>query len=136
MAVWTCPSCDRQFGKINQSHLCAPGISIAAYFADRPPVQRLICDAVLDHLETLGPVIVDPVDVGILIKRVRTFAELRAKRDRVALSMILPRTVHDPRIARRIAVSGPRVAHFVNLVVVEDVDDQLREWLAESYFET
>ena len=136
MPFWTCPRCYRQFGKARQAHLCAPGITVDAYFADRPPEQRAICDAVIAHLESLGPLVVDPVDVGILLKRDRTFAELRGRKKWLALSMILPRAEHAPRIARRTNVSAGRVANFVNLAHPDEVDDQVRAWLTESYFRT
>jgi fatty-acyl-CoA synthase len=36
MARWTCPRCDRQFGRANQSHTCALGNTVDASFAGRP----------------------------------------------------------------------------------------------------
>lgn len=93
-------------------------------------------EAVLAHLETVGPVHVEPVSVGILIKRVRTFAELRPRPDRVMLSVLLSRTVQHPRIAKRLRTSGRRVGHFVELRSPGDVDDDVRRWLTESYLDS
>ncbi len=76
MPPWTCPECDRSFGRRNQSHMCEPVTSVDAWFADRPPEFRRIHDAVVKHLESLGKIEVDPVEVGILIKiGVRMFLE-------------------------------------------------------------
>src|SRR5438105_9317653 len=106
MPPWTCPRCQRQFGRRNQSHECAPAMSLDDYFSTGPERERPIFDAVMEHLDTVGPVHVEPVSVGIFIKRSRTFAELRPKQRWMALSFVLSRTVDHPKIARRMSGSG------------------------------
>jgi len=129
---WTCPDCARRFGRVNQSHGCAPALSVQEYFSTGPAFERPIYEAVVAQLAELGPLVVDPVQVGILFKRVRTFAELRPRRDRVVLSLWLSRPLVHPRVVR--TLGGPRrVAHFVDLRGPDDVDDDVRGWLAESY---
>jgi hypothetical protein len=91
---------------------------------------------VLDHLESLGPVVVEPVSVGIFLKRSSTFAELRPMVKWVALSFALPHQVDDPRIARRMKGSARRIYHVVNLRGPEDVDDQVKGWLTEAYLDS
>ena len=39
MAAWTCPQCDRSFGRTGQSHVCLPVMSVDAYFRDRPAYE-------------------------------------------------------------------------------------------------
>lgn len=136
MTGWTCPGCGRRFGRRNQSHECAPAMSLNEYFATGPVVERQVFEAVLAHLETVGSVHVEPVSVGILIKRVRTFAELRPRPDRVVLSVLLSRSIDHPRIAKRVRTSGRRIGHFVELRTVEDVDADVRSWLTESYLDS
>lgn len=134
--AWVCPSCQRQFGRRNQSHECAPAMSLEEYFSTGPARERPIFEAVMAHLETVGPVHVEPVSVGIFIKRSRTFAELRPKRDWVALSFGLLHEVRHPKIARRMRGSGRRVYHVVNVRTPEDVDEVVRDWLTEAYLES
>src|SRR5439155_8592160 len=74
---WTCPHCDREFGRANQSHVCVPGNSVDECFATRPPYQREIFEVLMEYLDTLGPVHLDAVRVGVFLKRERTFAEVR-----------------------------------------------------------
>jgi hypothetical protein len=113
--------------------MCAPAMSVDAWFAGRPEAYRRIYDAVIAHLETVGEVHVDAVDVGILIKRSRTFAELRPMRGRLALSLLLSRIVEHPRITRTVRTSTTRAAHRIDLRDAEDVDATVRAWLTESY---
>ncbi|MGH9259244.1 MAG: DUF5655 domain-containing protein [Acidimicrobiales bacterium] len=136
MSSWTCPECHRRFGRRNQGHECAPAMSLDEYFATGPERERPIFEAVMAHLDTIGPVHVEPVSVGIFLKRSRRFAELRTMVRWVALSFSLPHPVDSPKIARRVAVSGHRTWYVVKLRSADDVDDDVRAWLAEAYLES
>jgi len=68
-------------------------MSIEDYFATGPAREQPIFEAVMEHLATVGPVHVEPVSVGIFLKRSRSFAQLRPMTRWVALSFSLPRTV-------------------------------------------
>jgi len=133
MPGWTCPACERQFRRVRQSHECAPAMSLEEYFSTGPPRERPIFEAVLGHVRTLGPVHVEPVSVGIFLKRVQTFAELRPKDKWVALSFSLARTVQHERIVRKVVEYHGRYYHVANLRGPEDLDDRLRAWLTEAY---
>ncbi len=87
----------------------------------------------MDHLRTLGAVHVEPVSVGIFLKRAQTFAQLRPKDRWVALSFSLPRRVQHERIMRKVVLYGGRYHHVANLRCPDDLDDRLRGWLSEAY---
>ncbi len=78
---------------------------------------------------------IDPVQVGILVKRARTFCWLRPRRGCVALSFKLSRPLADRRVRKSLQTSANRMAHFVDLVSPDEVDDQIRDWLAEVYLD-
>ena len=111
-------------------------MTLEEYFSTGPPFERPIFDAVMAHLDTVGPVYVEPVSVGIFLKATGQFAELRPLTKWVALYLRLPRVVHDQRIARKVVSTG-RTAHHhvVNLRSPDDVDDYVREWLTEAYLD-
>ena len=50
--------------------------------------------------ERVGPIHVEPVSVGIFLKRARGFCELRPMTKWVAVSFALPRTLQSHRICR------------------------------------
>jgi Domain of unknown function (DUF5655) len=108
-------------------------MSIDAYFAARPASERPIFEAVLEHLAMVGAVQVEAVTVGIFFKRLRTFAELRPRRDRLVLSVLLSRPLHHPRIVRTYRGAGVRSAYFIDLRAPSDVDEDVRDWLTEAY---
>jgi Domain of unknown function (DUF5655) len=133
MAQWFCPHCGRRFGKPNQSHECEPGLTLDEYLSRQPAERRSTYRAVLKVLAKLGPLDVDPVEVGIMIKRSRTFCELRPKRDSVELSFKLSRPLADPKIHRTIRSSAHRQVYFVHLRSAKEVDAKVQGWLAEAY---
>ena len=129
---WTCPECGRWFGRTKQGHECAPALSLDEYFSTGPERERPIFEVVRAHLESLGPVHIEAVSVGIFFKRRRTFVELRPMVRWQALSFVLNRTVTSDRIARTIK-GGGRTFHVVNIRTADDVDERVRDWLTESY---
>ena len=136
MAQWLCLGCRRKFGRANQSHVCAPALTLEQYLQAQPETLRSTYRAVLKALAKLGPLDVDPVGVGIMVKRTRTFCELRPRRDAVELSFKLSEPLSDPRIRKTLRSSTHRRAYFLNLRSPKDVDRQLLDWLALSYRES
>jgi hypothetical protein len=132
--AWICPECQRQFGARNQSHQCVPGMSKAEYFATGGDFERVVYDAVVRHLRTLGPLTVEFLTAGIFFKRVRTFAELRPMRQRSRLSVLLSRVVSSPRFVKTWRGPGTRSAYFIDLRGSSDVDGEVQDWLTEAYF--
>lgn len=130
---WTCPQCEREFGRANAAHVCVPGCSVDATFLGRPAVQREIYAELIDHVRRQGPVHEDAVRVGVFLKADRKLAEVRPKSRWLSLEFELPRALAHPRIVRRIAVTQERFVHVVRLSSVEDVDDEVRNWLSEAY---
>ncbi len=102
-------------------------------FAGRPPVQREIYDALVAHLETLGPLHLDAVRVGVFLKHERKLAEVRPMARSLSLMLVLPRVVVDPRISRTYRISADRTAHHIKLTSQDQVDEQLYDWLTEAY---
>jgi len=133
MGRWVCARCGREFANRNQAHLCAPGCSVEECFAGRPEVQREIYDEVLEHLSSLGPVHADVVRVGVFLKSDRKIGEVRPMARALSLELLLPRAVESPRVLRRMPVSGATTWHVVRLTAVEQVDEELRDWLTEAY---
>lgn len=108
-------------------------MTVEEYFSTGPPHERPIFDAVLAALEPVGPVHVEPVSVGIFLKRAQSFAQLRPKNRWVALSFSLRREVRHPLITRKVIPHGDRYHHVANLAGPEDLDDDLVGWLVEAY---
>ncbi len=134
MERWTCPKCKRVFGRKNQSHLtCEPGLTIDAYFGQAHRFERPIYDAVIDRIGELPGLIIDPLDIGILLKNGPMFAELRPKTKWTALGISLGRKVESSRWSRKVSSFGKKHFHVINMVDPSEVDDEVHEWLLEAY---
>ena len=133
MAGWDCPACGRRFRRAGQSHECAPAMALEDYFATGPPHERPVYEAVMAHLNTLGPVHVEPVSVGIFLKRAGGFAELRPMQRWVAVSFTLPRRASHRTIVRKVVPYNGRYHHVANVASPGDLDGALLDLLTESY---
>jgi hypothetical protein len=133
MAEWTCPDCGRLFARKGQGHACSPGMTVEEYFSTGPPWEQPIFERVMAHLETLGPVHADAVQVGIFLKNPRKFAELRPMTKWVAISFMLPRRASHPTISRKVNEYNGRFWHVCNVRDASEVDDALLELLSEAY---
>ncbi len=114
-------------------HDCAPGLTLDEYFASGPAHERPVFDAVMAHLETIGPVHLDIVSVGIFLKNPRTFAELRPKDRWVALSFGLGRRARHRAITRKVTDYSGRFWHIANIAEPEQFDADLAGLLTETY---
>jgi len=103
------------------------------YFATGPAHERPVFEAVMAHVESLGPVHVEFVSVGIFLKRARTFAELRPMQRWVAVSFLLSRPVRHRSIVRKVLPYHGRYFHIANVSSPDDLDDDLLGWLTEAY---
>jgi hypothetical protein len=109
-------------------------MSLEEYFSTGPAYEQPIFEAVMAHLRQVGPVHVEPVSVGIFLKRARTFAELRPMTKWVALSFSLPRPTRHRLIKRKIIQYHGRYYHVANVGGPEELDQDLLALVTEAYF--
>ncbi len=109
-------------------------MSLEEYFSTGPAHEKPIFDTVIAYLRQVGPVHVEPVSVGIFLKRARTFAELRPMTKWVALSFSLPRAARHRLIKRKINLYNGRYYHVANVARPEELDQELMALVTEAYF--
>jgi hypothetical protein len=90
-------------------------MTLDEYFSTGPPFERPVFDAVMAFLETLGPVHVEPVSVGIFIKTSRSFLELRPLTKWVNAGFRLDGY-------RKVRLRGP-----------DDLTDEVKDLLRQAY---
>jgi len=136
--MWTCPECDRRFGRTNQGHECAPALSLDEYFETGPDFERPIFEAVCEHLATVtdldgDDLWIEPVSVGIFVKRKSTFLSLRTMTKWIAVCFFLDRKLKHGRLSRKVQEHNGRFYHVVNVKSPAEVDGQLCDWLTEAW---
>jgi hypothetical protein len=114
-------------------HECSPAMTVEDYFATGPAHERPVFDAVMGCLAEVGPIHVEPVSVGILLKNPRTFAELRPRERWVAVSFPLARVARHRTIVRKVMPYGDKFHHVANVATPADLDEALGDLLVEAY---
>jgi hypothetical protein len=110
-------------------------MTVDEYFSTGPAHERPVFDAVMRHVETLGPVHVEPVSVGIFLKTPRKFAELRPMQRWVAVSFSLRHRASHRTIVRKVIPYNGRYFHIANIAQPSDLDEALCQLLTEAYQE-
>jgi len=129
---WICPGCGREFARPQQAHSCQV-TSLESHLEKGPPQARAIYEAVTGFLGTLGPCRVVPVKSGMVLMAATSLGGLQFRRQAVYLSFVLTRPVSDPRILRVERISPRTYSYRIRLREPVDLDDVVREWLAEAY---
>ncbi len=113
--------------------MCQRGLSVDEYFADAKPWERPIFDHVREHIDSLGDVIVDPIEIGVLFKNGPMLCELRAKTKWTALGFSLGRRLTSDRLSRKVIDHGGKWFHVINVTEPDQIDDEILEWITEAY---
>lgn len=129
---WECPDCGRAFGRAHQGHVCSPAMTVADYLATAPDHERPVAEALLAHAATLEHAVVEPVSVGLILKRRSTFVMARTMTRWVSLSIKLPRLVTDPPPDRKVQRHAGAFHHVYNVRTPDDLEP-LRALVDEAY---
>ncbi len=129
--LWRCPTCGQTFVSRNMPHSCQV-VGLDSHFADAPGL-RVVFDAYLAAARENGPVTVNATKSRISFQVRMRFAGIeRPRRHHIVATFVLVRELASPRL--RVEFIPPRYyVHRVVLRTVDDVDDELRGWLAEAY---
>lgn len=130
--TWTCPNCSKEFRNKNQEHSCAR-VPIDDHFRNKPIEIRMIYDRLMQEIMRFGDVSVNPVKTSIQVKAGATFLSIRPKCDRLEIEFQLGREIAKLPITKVFPISRNRVLHTAILESYEQVDQELTEWLRESY---
>ena len=119
--MWTCPDCARSFGRTRQGHTCSPAMSVEDYLATAPEHERPVAAALIAHAAGLEEAVVEPVSVGLILKRRSTFVMARTMTRWVSLGISLPRVVADPAPDRKVQQYSSTYHHVWNVRTVDDL---------------
>jgi len=84
-------------------------------------------------LMSIGPMKFNPVKTMITLSTTKNFGGITIRKARIDVGFFLAREEHDARIVRVEKISTHKIAHHVELVSRDDVDEQLEQWMREAY---
>jgi hypothetical protein len=131
--MWRCPTCGQTFVTPNMPHSCQV-VGLDDHFAASEPNVRATFDALLAAARELGPVTVNATKSRISLQARMRFAAVEAPRRRhLNAHLVLTRPIESDRFTRVEHLPPYYHVHHLRLEAPEDVDAELRGWLAEAY---
>jgi hypothetical protein len=131
MTLWRCPVCGQTFVTRNMPHSCQV-VSLDAFFEGAAPELRELFDRFVAAVP--GPVTINATKSRITLQTRMRFAGIDRPRKRHLLAnFVLTRPIHSERLARVEHVPPYYYVHRLRLCGPQDVDAELRTWLAEAY---
>ncbi len=101
------------------------------------PWEQPIFEVVNAHFASLpenDDLIVDPLDVGIMFKHGPMVCMLRSMTKWTALGFSLRRPLKSSKLSRKVAEYQGKYFHVINVNDPGQIDDEVREWLAEAFY--
>ncbi len=130
--LWTCPRCRRRFANRNQSHACG-SYDLESHFAGCTPNVRLTYHRLAGLIHELGPVTVLPEKTRIAFRVRMSFAAVMPRKRWLDGHVVLARRNEHPRFRKIDYISPRNLVHYFRLHDPAEVDDDVRNWLAEAY---
>jgi len=131
--MWTCPTCHRKFRNTNQAHSCTLADK-ESFFLSRPPHFRKLYYIIEDYVKNCGEFREEAVSPDvILFKTKSTFLAVKVKKAWLDIEFFLDHLEDVPPVKKYLQTSKRRFAHLVSIDDEEDIDQQLLDWIHESY---
>jgi len=130
--MWTCPDCKRTFKNTHQDHSCLV-TDIASHFIGKQENVKETFNALITVIKTLDDVTVNSVKNAILLTNKTHFLAVKPKKAWLDIEFVLDQKVEGFPIYKTVQASKKKWAHFMRLGSIEEVDDQLMEWIKKAY---
>ena len=105
----------------------------ADHLNSKEPVVSAIYKKLIDNLEELGPIKIEPKKTSIHLGNRFGFAGVYTRSDYINLEVHLNHKLTNKRILKVEQASPNRFHHTIKLSSVRDVDKELMSWLKEAY---
>ena len=132
--MWKCPDCGKSFQKHYHWHDCL-ATALEYHFKDKPGKIRELYEKLVKAVDQFGEIEVMPLKSSIKISSGKTFLTIRPRKNHLLIEFILPENVEVDtyRIYTSVKILEQRRLHAAALVLPEEVDPDLIEWLKSSF---
>ncbi len=130
--TWVCPKCKKVFKNKNQAHSCAI-VDLSEHIKNKPPHVKATFDKLIQELNKIGKININPVKTSIQVKATATFLSIQPKKDHIKIEFQLGSEIDEFPIYKTFQISKNRVLHFAILKNPQDVNTKLMSWLEKSY---
>ncbi len=130
--MWTCPDCKSVFKNKNQSHSCGT-FSIETVFEKYPLKTYALFERLLEEVVKFGEMNIRPVKNGVMFSVKTTFLALKPHSSYLAVEFSGEKKIDEFPIEKCVAISKTEFAHFLRIQELDEIDQQLINWLKEAY---
>ncbi len=131
--MWTCPNCQRIFKNRNQNHTCKL-VDKENFFLDRPAHFYKMYQTIQSLLREFGVFREEAVKPDVIFFKTKsTFLALKIKKRWIDVEFFLDHLDDIPPVKKFLQTSKNRFAHLVSIDEMEDIDQQLIDWIRASY---
>lgn len=133
--MWRCPRCRRAFITRNMRHSCERH-AIAEHFVGKAPQLTAVWRRFVSAARENGPVTVYAQKSRIVMQVRARFAGTVVRKSWLECAIPFQREVDNPRFVRiepPTRTDGVHWIHYFRLSRVDEVDADVRAWLAEAY---
>ena len=107
--------------------------AVERVFARSEPHVRAVVHALIERVQGLPGVVVDPKGTCLHLNHRTAFAGLHPRRSALLLNLRSRAPIESPRIRKLERVSANRCHNELLIESVEAIDDELMGWIAEAH---
>jgi hypothetical protein len=133
--MWQCPKCKREFTKKNQNHSCVV-YPIEKHYKGKEDSKGLFEKLVAQIEENIGDVKIESLPCCIHLVSSYTFCGVWLLKDKIRLDFRVPYKIDSERIVKEEQLSTNRQLYYLEIKEEKDIDEELLNWVSDSYFLT
>jgi hypothetical protein len=107
--------------------------TLDSHFSGKEPFVRVLYDRLLSVLRKFGGVIEEPRKTSIHLVNVSAFAGVQTRGTYILLNIKADHKIESPRIHKADQVAAKRFHHRVKVASVNEIDNELIDWLHDAY---
>ncbi len=130
--LWTCPKCNREFERKNQSHSCK-SYPVEKYFEGKEKGKILYDDLKHKLEKAIGSFKIQSLECCIHFDNTTTFAAVKIFKNKIQIEFSLGYEIANKRFIKIIHLSANQYLHFTNITNKEEIDNELIKWIQEAY---
>jgi hypothetical protein len=130
--MWTCPKCNRVFKRTKQQHSCRT-IPLEQHFKNKGYAKSLFNYLYKKINRDIGNCKVISLPCCIHLYGKYDFLAILPHRDSLEIRFAYKGKIKSPRIVQSVNLSSKLVKTCMDIYKKEDIDNELIQWLRESY---
>ena len=134
--MWQCPKCNRRFKKNNQTHSCKT-YTQEEHLKNKDSSLKELYLELLNVIKThVGTYNLDPIHCCIHLVTQSTFIAIKLQKSDLKIDFVSKEPIASKRIIRHETYSTNRTNNTLKISKLEEIDQELIDWLKEAYMLT